>query len=160
MMLTSNCPNCRIDIIRRTNDVKLNCYNCGLYLCWNCKKSWIGTSRNSCGNNECNGMDPVLEFISQESFVNISMYDASTVRTRKYRLCPHCGATYSHNGKNCKMIHSCYRCKKGFCFICLKPEVHGTPTCDKDNNLINIHAAWIPCNPAPLQEQYPQNNNQ
>lgn len=157
LMLTKHCPECKIDCIRVGNDVKLRCNNeqClikKIFFCWYCGFKWLSnTSNQECGNELCIGEDPLLKFIRECGPTELTL-SGKKVSVPSVRLCPFCSAPYLHSGKNCKMIHGCNGCKRGWCFCCLKPEKinengRRTPTCSP--------LPYDLCEVAPVQTNYP-----
>jgi len=121
-MQTKQCPTCKTECQRTNMDVKLRCNtsqcNGRNFFCWYCGFAWKNNNNvRECGNDDCINEDPILK-----SLIECGNHEICGVSTPKMRLCPYCNCPYYHSGRNCKFIHGCFSCKKGWCFICLKGE--------------------------------------
>jgi len=131
-MQTKQCPNCKVECVRRNADIKLRCNtnlcNGRTIFCWFCGFAWgNNNSITDCGNETCIHEDSILKLLRECGTHRICGVDAP-----KVRICPHCNTPVYHSGKNCKFIHGCLGCKIGWCFICLQGEriVNGSKKAD------------------------------
>ncbi len=118
------CPGCRSFVERR--DLKNLRVHCGICtrkkrkefdFCWHCEKEWSGpvTSVVKCGSSDC--AHPSIPSIRDAKVIRINEKEVPC-----RRACPTCGVVVEHKGTGCKFI-ICPRCKKEFCFLCLKIKV-------------------------------------
>ena len=113
------CPGCNSFVERKDlANLRVHCSFCSkgrtYDFCWNCKSEWSGptTSAVKCGNSKCE--HPDMPSIREAPMVTLH---ENQVPCR--RACPTCGLILEHSLKFCKMLICC-RCKKEFCFLCLK----------------------------------------
>ena len=113
------CPGCNSFVERKDlTNLRVNCTFCSKVrtydFCWNCKSEWSGptTSAVKCGNSKCEHAD--MPSIQKAPMV---ILHGNQVPCR--RACPTCGLVVEHSLQRCKML-ICPRCKKEFCFLCVK----------------------------------------
>ncbi|GLD53818.1 probable E3 ubiquitin-protein ligase RNF144A-A isoform X1 [Lates japonicus] len=120
-----SCPGCNSSVVRQDlNDLSVTCTLCTAdrkhpyIFCWQCLKEWKGPAPRSdrCENDGCFNQSlnilktcPVIIFEDVEEVTGCP----------SIRACPTCGQLVEHNSTKCKNI-VCPRCKKEFCFVCLK----------------------------------------
>ncbi|KAI7812317.1 putative E3 ubiquitin-protein ligase ARI9-like, partial [Triplophysa rosa] len=132
-----NCPGCNW-FIERTDSANI-CVECTVCtarngktfeFCWQCEREWKGHRPRSdrCDNEGCSYLDLLRDCGT------ITLTDASNIICPAVRACPTCGLLISHSTEHCKNI-ICIRCRKEFCFSCLKL----TPECLKTSTW------WVPC---------------
>ena len=121
------CPGCKSYIERRDlTNLRFTCSICKFNgkqmadYCWQCSSVWSGPQKSSekCGNPKCE--HPDIPAIRDCPMITLS--EAGGIRVPNRRACPTCGKVSEHNGKACKNI-ICPKCKKQFCFACLKLTV-------------------------------------
>ncbi|XP_056307522.1 E3 ubiquitin-protein ligase RNF19B-like [Danio aesculapii] len=126
-----NCPGCDY-VLERSDPANLSvqCTVCSarnnktFEFCWQCLREWKGKRPRSdrCDNEGCTNND--LEMLRECE--NITLPSVKNIECPAVRACPTCGLLLNHNTEKCKNI-VCSRCKKEFCFACLKL----TPDCWK-----------------------------
>uniref|UniRef100_A0A3Q3E4Z7 RING-type domain-containing protein n=1 Tax=Labrus bergylta TaxID=56723 RepID=A0A3Q3E4Z7_9LABR len=119
------CPGCESLVVREDqNDLRVCCTVCtrnkarAYEFCWQCLKEWTGPSEHDdhCANPEC--VNQPLEILRK--CPEITLKDVKMVTScPSVRACPTCGLLIEHSTIHCKSI-VCTRCKKKFCFVCLK----------------------------------------
>ncbi|XP_023692247.2 potential E3 ubiquitin-protein ligase ariadne-2-like [Paramormyrops kingsleyae] len=123
-----SCPGCQSSVERKDlTNLSVRCTVCtvvmgGTYeFCWQCLKQWKGPAPRSdcCKNEGCTNRDLYL-------LQTCSIAVLLGVQCPSIRACPTCGLLIEHKKEGCKNI-ICIRCKKEFCFICLKL----TPECQR-----------------------------
>lgn len=108
--------------------------------CWTCLHEWKSSGTEKCGNEECDGEDPRLRTLRDDSTKKVI-----GVETPGTRACPSCGTLISHI-EACK--HMICPCGTNFCFICL--NVRDGPDGSWDCGSFNTK-----CEPAPRQTEIP-----
>ncbi|XP_050955359.1 uncharacterized protein LOC127156518 [Labeo rohita] len=146
-----NCPGCDW-IIERSDpsNLSVQCTICSaknkktFEFCWQCLREWKGQRPRSdrCDNEGCSNKD--LDLL--RDCATIMLPAVKNIECPAVRACPTCGLLLNHNTEQCKNI-VCYRCKKEFCFLCLKL----TPDCRKTSSW------FVPCSDgvAPRQTSIP-----
>nr|XP_020514434.1 uncharacterized protein LOC110003085 [Labrus bergylta] len=119
------CPGCESLVVREDqNDLRVCCTVCtrnkarAYEFCWQCLKKWTHPSEHAdhCANPEC--VNQPLEILRK--CPEITLKDVKMVTScPSVRACPTCGFLIEHSTIHCKSI-VCTRCKKKFCFVCLK----------------------------------------
>ncbi|XP_072314892.1 E3 ubiquitin-protein ligase DDB_G0292642-like [Eucyclogobius newberryi] len=146
------CPKCKTSIERK--DMTNLCVKCDVcsanqgesyLLCWQCLKQWKGHGPRSdrCDNSGCKNYE--LELLQTCKLTNLPRVQGADA-VPSIRACPTCGQRVEHDRTGCKNI-ICPRCRKEFCFVCLKL----TSECRKTSSY------FIPCSAgvAPRQTSIP-----
>ncbi|KAL0970201.1 hypothetical protein UPYG_G00238660 [Umbra pygmaea] len=120
-----SCPGCKTLVMRQdTANLSVHCTVCTrdkgqtYQFCWQCQRPWKspGLASGRCGNTGCS--NKTLQLLQKCS--TISLPDVRGVTDcPSIRACPTCGILLEHNKTHCKNL-LCLRCKKEFCFLCLK----------------------------------------
>ncbi|XP_016105378.1 probable protein ariadne-2 [Sinocyclocheilus grahami] len=146
-----NCPGCDWLIERSdSSNLSVQCTVCSVKnkrtfeFCWQCVREWKGQCPRSdrCDNEGCCNRE--LDLL--RDCATITLKDAANIVCPSVRACPTCGLLincYTERSKNIV----CSRCKKEFCFVCLKL----TPDCLKTSSY------YKPCSDgvAPRQTSFP-----
>jgi len=112
------CPSCQTWLNRTDKSLKIYCRKCTKYLCWACERKWQDNKNSQiCGNNNCDGLDPIQKLIADCGTRQLSKIFSDVF---EYRCCPACDALIHHTGVRCKHVLACPKCSYAFCFICLK----------------------------------------
>lgn len=119
------CPGCKRYVMRsNVTDLSVICTVCtakkqSKYLfCWQCLREWKGQAGRSdrCDNPGCtNQALKLLEICPEIVFLSVK----GVTGCPSVRGCPTCGMLVEHDKTKCKNVVCC-RCKKEFCFVCLK----------------------------------------
>ncbi|XP_066282946.1 uncharacterized protein [Branchiostoma lanceolatum] len=144
------CPECRsycerLRCYHRRNErVRVVCRLCSTVFCWCCLQKWVSSDTVVCGNNDCSGEDRRLRYLRNfQRRTIVGVPDCPGVRA-----CPRCGILITHD-RACK--HMTCICSLKFCFICLKPAVHGEYQCGPFNS---------PCEVANVQTTIPSDHRE
>ncbi|XP_048045173.1 uncharacterized protein DDB_G0292642-like [Megalobrama amblycephala] len=120
-----DCPGCGTFIQRlHTTNLAVECLLCTertgktYEFCWKCQREWKGPRPrdDQCENVGCNIKD--RELLKDCSMVTLK--SVQNVQCPAIRACPFCGVLIEHLQIGCKIM-TCQKCKKAFCFVCLKP---------------------------------------
>ncbi|XDV53608.1 hypothetical protein PO909_022063 [Leuciscus waleckii] len=120
-----DCPGCGT-LIERLDKSNL-CVQCSVCtvknrkpfeFCWQCLREWKGLQSRAdrCGNVGCTSDQELLRDCPMISLTSVG----NGVQCPKVRKCPFCGVLIEHDTTGCNNM-KCPKCKKEFCFICLKP---------------------------------------
>lgn len=124
-----SCPGCQSFVER--GDLTNLCVRCAVCaakkgamfeFCWQCLGIWKGRAPRSdrCENEGCANPDvEKLAACKTITLTQVKTPSGEAVQCPSLRSCPTCGLLIEHNTRACKMI-ICPRCKKEFCFLCLK----------------------------------------
>ncbi|XP_029609898.1 uncharacterized protein LOC115194381 isoform X1 [Salmo trutta] len=119
------CPGCKSLLVRmNTSNLNVHCPVCSAdkgqtyQFCWQCLNQWKGRGPRSdhCDNTGCSNQR--LQLLQNCPTVTLPQVHGVTA-CPSIRACPTCGALLEHDKTACKNLF-CPRCKKEFCFVCLK----------------------------------------
>ncbi|XP_029609899.1 putative E3 ubiquitin-protein ligase ARI6 isoform X2 [Salmo trutta] len=120
-----SCPGCKSLLVRmNTSNLNVHCPVCSAdkgqtyQFCWQCLNQWKGRGPRSdhCDNTGCSNQR--LQLLQNCPTVTLPQVHGVTA-CPSIRACPTCGALLEHDKTACKNLF-CPRCKKEFCFVCLK----------------------------------------
>lgn len=119
------CPGCKSSVIRSDlTDLSVKCTICtterqrNYIFCWQCLREWRGPTPGSdrCENPGCTNQTlELLKTCPDIVFTSVKGVTGCPC----VRACPNCGMLVEHDKSKCKNV-VCFRCKKEFCFVCLK----------------------------------------
>ncbi|XP_048827015.1 uncharacterized protein DDB_G0292642-like [Brienomyrus brachyistius] len=146
-----SCPRCQSSVEREDlTNLSVHCTVCTAEMgqdyefCWQCLRQWKGPGPRSdrCNNDGCTNKD--LELL--QTCPMTILPTVQNVQCPSTRACPTCGLMIEHDKTGCKNI-TCLRCRKEFCFVCLKL----TPECRRTSSY------FTPCSDgvAPRQTSVP-----
>ena len=125
----TDCPRCNSYCTRQDpTKYSMQCIVCSregntYRFCFKCKQEWKnGSDEYSCGNIQCTSN----EKDRQKILGRCPMIEIIGVSCPEIRECPFCKTLIKHDG-HCKKV-VCNRCRKSFCFVCLRGLTDDTST--------------------------------